>query len=240
MIALLLNSGRGTRMGDETREHPKCMVALPGGKTILSHQLEMIRQLGIYHAVITTGPHAKLLEQHARASAQGIETTFVPNPDFAKTNYIVSMFLAEPHLHDDVLLLHGDLVMGKELLQELCSSRNSAVIVDRSLSMPEKDFKAEMHQNRVLRIGVEFFSPAAVASQPAYFIQKEDMRLWMSSICAFVRRGEITCYAENALNPLLTNQIDLRTVDANGRLCNEIDNPDDWRAVSSRFETEVL
>ena len=25
MIALLLNSGLGSRMGDETREHPKCM-----------------------------------------------------------------------------------------------------------------------------------------------------------------------------------------------------------------------
>ena len=36
MIALLLNSGRGTRMGAETKEHPKCMCRLDDQDTIIS------------------------------------------------------------------------------------------------------------------------------------------------------------------------------------------------------------
>ena len=36
MIALLLNPGLGSRMGDETREHPKCMTEIAPGETIIS------------------------------------------------------------------------------------------------------------------------------------------------------------------------------------------------------------
>ena len=47
MIALLLNSGRGTRMGEETREHPKCMCRLAGGETIISWQVKQLVRCGV-------------------------------------------------------------------------------------------------------------------------------------------------------------------------------------------------
>lgn len=39
MKALILNSGLGTRMGDETKIYPKCMVKLYGNVTILRHKI---------------------------------------------------------------------------------------------------------------------------------------------------------------------------------------------------------
>lgn len=240
MIALLLNSGRGTRMGSETQEHTKCMVTLPGNRTIISHQLDLIRQLGIRRVVITTGPHADLLKEHVRQHAEGLDIRYVPNPAYASTNYIVSMLNASDLLQDDVLLLHGDLVTRLDVLQELCAANTSSVVIDRSLSLPDKDFKADLSDHRVLSIGVDVFTPHAAASQPAYRFLKQDMQRWLASIRTFVERGETACYAENALNPLLSDSIDLRGVDAGGRLCNEIDTPDDWQVVAHRFETEVL
>ena len=44
MIALLLNSGLGSRMGDETREHPKCMCRLTEQETIISWQVKLLRR----------------------------------------------------------------------------------------------------------------------------------------------------------------------------------------------------
>ena len=54
MIALLLNSGLGSRMGDETREHPKCMCRLTEQETIISWQVKLLRRIG----VTASGRHA--------------------------------------------------------------------------------------------------------------------------------------------------------------------------------------
>ena len=39
MRVLILNSGMGSRMGELTAIHPKCMTDIPGNETILSRQL---------------------------------------------------------------------------------------------------------------------------------------------------------------------------------------------------------
>ena len=39
MKALILNSGKGSRMGNLTKDHPKCMTELASMETILSRQL---------------------------------------------------------------------------------------------------------------------------------------------------------------------------------------------------------
>ena len=61
MIALLLNSGLGSRMGDETREHPKCMCRLTEQETIISWQVKLLRRIGVTEAVVTTGHLADTL-----------------------------------------------------------------------------------------------------------------------------------------------------------------------------------
>ena len=53
MKALILNSGRGSRMGQYTDEHPKCMTDLLDGETIISRQLKMLEKNGfIYCGII--------------------------------------------------------------------------------------------------------------------------------------------------------------------------------------------
>ena len=41
MKALILNSGLGSRMGDITKHHPKCMTEINNVDTILSRQLKI-------------------------------------------------------------------------------------------------------------------------------------------------------------------------------------------------------
>ena len=67
MKALIFNSGLGSRMGDSTRSHPKCMTELTGGETILHRQLRLLAAAGIREVVITTGPFR---EQLAATAAQ--------------------------------------------------------------------------------------------------------------------------------------------------------------------------
>ena len=230
MRALILNSGVGRRMGALTEHQPKCMTPVGCGHTIVSWQLELLRRVGVTDIVMTTGPFPGLLEQHTRMP--GIR--YVHNPCFQETNYIYSMYLARELLDDDVLLLHGDLVLEESVLRELAASAHSAVALEAGAALPEKDFKARLAEGRVTEIGVGIFGADCAASQPAYKLLRADMRLWLEAIVDFCRRGETGVYAEDALNTVL-DRIRLEPLPLGGRLCREVDCQEDLEAVSEQF-----
>ena len=234
MKALLLNSGVGSRMGSLTKHGPKCMSSIGAGYTILSRQLTLIAEVGIREAVITVGPFAGLLKEHVAGLNLPLHITYVPNPLYSETNYIYSMHLAAEHLDDDILLLHGDLVLESSVLWDLTASKKSVVAVDSTLPLPDKDFKARVQGGYVTAIGVAFFGPDCVACQPAYFWQREDFAAWMKAVGAFCSNGQRRVYAEDAFNGQ-SGAIPLHPLELNGRLCNEIDNLQDLEAVSRRF-----
>ena len=80
MKALILNSGKGTRMGAFTSEHPKCMTQITNHDTILSRQLRMLSEVGITEVVITTGPFESVLTEYCRSLELPLHITFVHNP----------------------------------------------------------------------------------------------------------------------------------------------------------------
>ena len=91
-----------------------------------------------------------------------------------------------------------------------------------------------MTGGRVSAIGVNVFVEDCVSSQPAYRFLRRDFQRWMEEIRRFVARGERTCYAENAFNAAWKD-IPLYPLDAGGRLCTEIDNPEDQARVRELF-----
>ena len=62
--ALILNSGKGSRMGDITSTHPKCMTNITPTETILSRQLKQLVEYGISEIIITTGPFADKIKEY--------------------------------------------------------------------------------------------------------------------------------------------------------------------------------
>lgn len=239
MIALLLNSGRGTRMGAETQEHPKCMCRIDEEDTIISWQVKLLARCGVKEAVVTTGPFAEMLQAHLASLNTGIRFHYVPNPDYMDTNYIVSMDNARDLLmNDDVISLHGDLVMHPQIMTDLVASPVSCGVVDASLPLPEKDFKARVTNGRISAIGVDVFGEDCVSFQPAYKFLRRDFGRWMTEIRRFVEAGERCCYAENAFNAAW-REIALYPLDAQGLLCAEIDNMEDHRRVTAQFKETV-
>lgn len=237
MKALFLNSGVGRRMGELVKDRPKGMTDIGMGYTILSHQLEQAARAGIREAVITTGPFADALRAYVEGLRLPIRVEYAHNPDYLTTNYIVSMHLAAPMLRGhDVYLSHGDVVLEDGVLRDLLAMPQSAVAVDSTLPLPDKDFKALMQSGRVVKVGVTYFGEDCAACQPVYRWRAQDFGRWLDEIAAFVARGETSVYAEDAFNAL-AGAIPLAPMELRGRLCNEIDDPDDLRAVGERFRS---
>ena len=231
MKALILNSGRGKRLGELTGHQPKAMTELEVGETILSRQLRLLAQAGLREVVITTGPFAEALEEYARAQGWGLSYVFVPNPAYMSTNYIWSMELAREALLDtDLLLMHGDLVFEQDVLRQVLDQQRSVMVVSSTAALPEKDFKAVLDgKGRIGKIGIEFFE-SAVAAQPLYKLRAADWQVWQESIHRFVQAGQKNCYAENAFNEI-AGLCELYACDIRDMFCREIDTLEDLTEV---------
>ena len=239
MIALLLNSGLGSRMGDETKEHPKCLTTISDSETIISWQVKLLERVGITEAVVTTGHLSDMLVAYLRSLNTPIRFHFVHNPRYRETNYIYSMYLARELLAgQDVLSLHGDLVMHPAVMEKLAASPVSAVTVDTTLPLPEKDFKGRIRDGRLMEVGVNVFGPDCLELQHAYRVLARDFTRWMQEIERFVEDGNDRIYAENAFNAAWED-IPVYPLDVQGLLCAEIDNQEDRAAVCARFAKEV-
>ena len=236
MKALILNSGWGRRMGAASKYEPKCMTALNQEETIVSRQLRILNSCGIKDIVMTTGLFAEKLTDYCNSMPYDFNFIFVNNPLYEKTNYIYSMYLAGEYLNEDFVLLHGDLVFEKQVLQACISNQKSNMVVSSEAPLPEKDFKAEICNQKIGRIGTDFFENA-VAAQPMYFLRQEDWKKWKDKIEAFVKEGKVNCYAEDALNEVICS-CNIVPNDIGAQLCVEIDTAEDRTKVMEMLKVE--
>lgn len=230
MKALILNSGTGSRMGDLTKSHPKCMTELASGETIISRQLSLLAEAGVKDVVITTGYFDKVLIDYCNSLGLNLNIGFVNNDLYDKTNYIYSIYLAREFLGDDIVMMHGDLIFSQDVLSEVLSSKSSCVTVSSTKPLPEKDFKAVVESGKVAKIGIEFFDNA-FSCQPLYKLVKKDWLRWLGNIEKFCECGDVNCYAEKALNEV-AKECKILPLDTKEALCMEVDNADDLKEVN--------
>lgn len=236
MKALILNSGLGHRMGDITKNHPKCMTTIDQDETILSRQLKLLSRVGINQVVMTTGYYDTVLMNYCQSLGLPINYTFINNPRYAETNYIYSIYCAKEVLDDDILLMHGDLVFSMSVLKDILNNEKSCMKVSSTIALPQKDFKAVVKNSRVFKVGIEFFD-SALEAQALYKLNKKDWDVWLKEIIAFCETGNTGVYAENAFNQV-SDQCEIYALDVKDRLCTEIDTPEDLAKVKEMLKNE--
>lgn len=235
MKALILNSGIGRRMKPITDGMPKCLVKI-NGNTILGHQIENLLKAGVDEIIMTTGHFGEKIKSFMDENFPHVKVKYIKNEKYEATNYIYSLWLAKNHIDDDIILLHGDTVFEPELLDRLikCENKNCALINDK-IALPQKDFKAQIIDGRIKRIGVDVFAENSFFLAPIYKFSKEDLVIWMNEMENFINRGEVNKYAEDAFNEI-HHKIDLRPTFFGEEFCMEIDTVDDLQIAKSFFE----
>lgn len=125
--AIILAAGLGTRLKDNTRDLPKCLVPV-SGRPILARMLDGLQVLGVRHVTLVVGylgdTIRRFVEEWARNCPDPLQVNFVENDRFAQTGSVYSLELglqaadsgqADQHL----LLIEGDVIVGPGLLEDL-------------------------------------------------------------------------------------------------------------------------
>jgi phosphoenolpyruvate phosphomutase len=214
-------------MGNLTGNIPKCMIPLISGETIISRQLYQLVKCGIKEAIITTGAYDKAIQEYCFSLNLPLRFEFVFNNLYDKTNYIYSMYLAKDIINSDILLLHGDIVFEDNVLYKLSATKQSSMIISKSAPLVAKDFKAVIADERIIKIGTEFFDNAFMA-QPFYKINFSGWKIWKNNIVKSCEAGRTDIYAEVAFNE---QPFSLFPLDVGELLCSEIDTAEDLETV---------
>lgn len=234
MKAFIFNSGTGSRMGELTLTRPKALIELTNGETILGRQIRLLKNAGIRDIIISTGPFEEQIFELTKNYSQ-LTFRFVNNDIYKDTNNIYSLFLAEKYIDDDFIVMHGDLVFDSLLLDELINHNDVDVCLINTLAkQPEKDFKGRIIDGKLEEISVSIFDENCFALQPLYKFSKKTMMEWLMEIRSFVKSGQVTVYAETALNEILY-RLDISFLDYKSHYIEEIDNKEDLLRVSSEF-----
>lgn len=224
MKAIILNSGVGSRLKEYTSEVPKSMVQISDDETIFSKAVTTLLNFNIDEFIITTGYLNNVLNEYALEKFPNTKFKFVHNPEYDTTNYIKSLDYISEEINEDILLLHGDLIFDKEVVEMIINNEKSSMVVNSEIEIPEKDFKAKNVDGLVKKVSVKYFGDDAIACQPLYKLNKEDWKLWKENIRKFCNENNTSVYAEEALNELLgNNTISIEAIDTKGYYCAEID-----------------
>ena len=234
MKALILASGIAKRLRPLTNHMPKCLVKV-NDKSILDIQLIEFCRAGIKNVVITTGPFEDKVIQSIEPHLKNLDISLVKNDLYDKTNYIYSIYKARHKLDDDIVLIHGDLVFSHEVLPRLLNSkqRNSAIVAENH--RPPKDFKALIKNNRIMHISTALMTEESHFLAPLYSFSKGDFKLWLKKIETYIHQKKVQCYAEDALNELLIDEIELKPVYIGKETCMEIDEWEDLETAKKIF-----
>lgn len=110
----------GKRLKDLTKDNTKCMLEV-NGKRLIDRLIEQLIDVGIKKFVIVIGYQGQKLIEHIGSRYTGkIEIQYIENEDYATTNNIYSLMLAEKVLlEDDTILFESDLIFEERILRML-------------------------------------------------------------------------------------------------------------------------
>lgn len=236
MKVIILNAGIGKRLGYLTKNNPKCLIKINDKDTILDHQLKNLIKSNLKEIIMPTGYFEEKIKNHVKTNYPTLNIQYINNPIYYKTNYIYSIYLLKNVIDDDVILLHGDLIFSKILLEEIINSKDiNIVLVNKEIKPPKKDFKALIIDEKIIKIGVNISGSNRAFLAPLYKLTKQFFNAWLNQIEKFINDNRVNCYAEDALNEIL-NKLILKPFYFTNQICKEIDDIKDLELIKIVFK----
>jgi len=123
--AIIVAAGRGRRLGPETAEIPKCMVAV-GGRPILHRQLDALAAAGADDVVVVRGYLGHKIDGAPH------RLRFVENREWESNNILTSLLYAQAEMGSGFLFSYSDIVFAGEHAHRVAAAPGAvALVIDR-------------------------------------------------------------------------------------------------------------
>jgi choline kinase len=166
VIGMVLAAGAGRRLGPETADLPKTLLAVRGEDTILDIALSNLAAAGLEEAVVVTGYAFERIEERVAGLQErhGLRVQTLYNPKALEWNNAYSLWCAREHFGRGVLLANGDTVHPPSVERTLLDARDGhelLIAVDQSKPLGEEEMKVHVSDAGMLERINKALDPAS-------------------------------------------------------------------------------
>lgn len=236
MQAIIMAAGSGSRIDKITNNLPKSFLEINGEK-LIERAIRLLRERDINDITVVTGYKSEvfieLLDQKIR---------FVNNPLYFCTNVLGSFACAMGNLKDDFIFIHADTIFDETILDDLIVSNVSDIIlsvdfkpcIEEEMKVTTVDGNVTLiHKSIDLKIAEgEFIGIAKIGSS---ILDK----LKLAVVVELKEKNNHQDYFEAAIQNLIDQGNNIKTIATNGRPWVEIDFPEDFEVAKKLFLTDL-
>jgi len=118
--AIILAASQGD-LGDLTKEIPKTLIKIQGGKSILSTQVDNFKSIGIKETTVVRGFY--------KEKVKAVNFSTIDNNDYESTKELYSLFLAREKITENTVVSFGDIIFKQYILNELLNDNSDITII---------------------------------------------------------------------------------------------------------------
>lgn len=241
MQGLILAAGVARRLYPITEKIPKCLIDI-GGKPILSHQLDALRQYNVNEITIVLGYFKEMVVNYIIDNYPDMDFTFITNEHFFETNTSYSVYLcSEKLISAETVLMNGDVLYPPALLKRIIESEfDSVLAVDVKECGREEVKVIEGDGNRLVAIGKELIQENSLGEFIGVAkLSKSFCKAFSVSLSRLIDAGGKSDYFEAAIQPLL-NESDVYYEDVSDLPCIEIDFAEDLDQAQELVQNDLF
>jgi choline kinase len=233
MHAVILVAGTATRLRPLTDSTPKCLLRVKG-KPILGMMIENLRLSGIEHFVLVTGYLEDQIHRFIKENYPAVKVTFISNEMFASTNNIYSLWLAKDIVKSkDFLLLDGDIVFDRGIIDLLLNGRHHAALALRTIGqVGQEDIKVMTDKNGFVKEINKTMNPAEAAGESIgieLFLEDSSAKLFDELQIMIEREKKVNVWYEEAFQRIINLGTKIAAVDVGDLKCMELDTVEDFK-----------
>jgi len=244
MKAIIIAAGVGSRLGDLTKDKPKCLLQI-NGKSIIEHQIDVLNANKISNISIIKGYLAELIDIPG--------CSYYINDDYLNNNILLSLMCAEAEFNDALIATYSDVIYSSEAIRKIKNDQDDISVLmdtnwqanyinrnDHPISEAEKiicdDNNQLIHIGKDVPAGLDFsgeFIGALKCSAKGAQIFRDSFN---EAKCKFDGKPFIRArsfrqaYVTDMLQYMADRGIKINCVPVNGE-CFEIDTEEDFQKV---------
>lgn len=237
MRGIIFAAGMATRLGDLTKDLPKCCLAINESETILERNLKLMSQYGFTEIIIVTGHAADeidaviLSERSERKDPVKISSLF--NPHYQDRNNIYTAYLIRDLIDENTLIFNSDIVYDERILaisvNAMNANKDSFMIVDNSETLVDEDMKVLLNEEKnIIRIHKQLDNQKSFGEYIGILrLSNNDSAKFKASLENMIDSGIYDKYYEDALDRI-TSDLKLKAVSTQAYGWTEIDTKEDY------------
>lgn len=238
MRAIILAAGTGSRLSI-VHNKPKVLLEF-NNKTLLERHIQNLYHYHIKKITVVVGYQSHLIIN--KIESLGVEhIEVVTNSNFSAGS-ILSMFLAlnQAEKTEDILLMDGDVLYDKKILETLIHNKKSALVYDTEFDDDEEPVKVCITNKQVQEFGKGIFSLeqfSEVGESVGFFKINSADTVKLKDVCnKMVTKKETERPHEDAFSYIIKNKLlEIEPLDVTGLPWTEIDFPEDIARAKSQI-----